>query len=245
MPYCGSRSSGSGLYRNTLVREKPRVPRVEPPSLPQQKAPLHMHAYRIIHTCYIYIYIYTHTHTRTCTNPSLNIWEIPKPESTSPQIFLLGQIEFDCRPGAIAQSLALREPKYQEIPKRLFLSATMSVTAKQYGLWFGLHACVCVCFCIYMCVCVCVSVSLCVCVCAFNVYMYVCLCVCVWVGACLFVCMCVCVCVCVCVCGFLFVRMGASSYVYATPHTYIFDCLGLNFTLGFGVWVPDAWVVWS
>ena len=29
-----------------------------------------------------------------------------------------GQIEFDCRPGAIAQSLALREPKYQEIPKR-------------------------------------------------------------------------------------------------------------------------------
>lgn len=25
------------------------------------------------------------------------------------------RIEFDCRPGAIAQSLALREPKYQEI----------------------------------------------------------------------------------------------------------------------------------
>ena len=24
------------------------------------------------------------------------------------------RIEFDCRPGAIAQSLALREPKYQE-----------------------------------------------------------------------------------------------------------------------------------
>ena len=24
------------------------------------------------------------------------------------------KIEFDCRPGAIAQSLALREPKYQE-----------------------------------------------------------------------------------------------------------------------------------
>ena len=26
----------------------------------------------------------------------------------------LVRIEFDCRPGAIAQSLALREPKYQE-----------------------------------------------------------------------------------------------------------------------------------
>ena len=205
MPYCGSRSSGSGLYRNTLVREKPRVPRVEPPSLPQQKAPLHMHAYRIIHTCYIYIYIYTHTHTRTCTNPSLNIWEIPKPESTSPQIFLLGQIEFDCRPGAIAQSLALREPKYQEIPKRLFLSATMSVTAKQYGLWFGLHACVCVCVLyihVCVCVCVCVSVRLRVCI----QCIYVCVFVCVCVGGCMFVCLYVCVCVCVCLCLWVFVR---------------------------------------
>merc|ERR1712011_3682 len=33
---------------------------------------------------------------------------------TAKQIEDILKIEFDCRPGAIAQSLALREPKYQE-----------------------------------------------------------------------------------------------------------------------------------
>merc|ERR1711975_189398 len=33
---------------------------------------------------------------------------------TSSDITNVVKVEFDCRPGAIAQSLALREPKYQE-----------------------------------------------------------------------------------------------------------------------------------